>query len=93
MERTLFLGQQVTLQKDLIKDKKGAIGYVYEEYGDTSVSVIFENGSYDGFSPEEQMWLLEGKKISSLYSSYEFKNVNQVAKDYSDGYWNFRLIV
>lgn len=75
----------------MMNDKKGAVGYVYEEYGKASVSCVFENGSYDGFSPDEQEWLLSAGEVYLSYTAYEFKNVTQVGKDYRDGYWDFKL--
>lgn len=89
----LYVGSKVILLRDVMNEKSGSIGYVYEVYerGDNTlgVSVIFQKGSYDGFSPEEQELCLQFVENDSRFSMYEFNNVNQVAKDYREGYWRF----
>lgn len=91
----LVVGQRVILNREMLGEHIGSIGYVYEEYNDfdgsenNAVSVIFMNGGFDGFSVREQELFLIPLEVDSRYTMYEFKNVNQVYKDYQNGYWQF----
>lgn len=91
----LVVGQEVTLNRDMMKEVAGAKGYVYEVYDDfdnpseSAVSIIFQNGSYDGFSRQEQLLFISAGRVDQRYCMYEFKNVNELLKDYKNGYWKF----
>ena len=91
----LVVGQKVALTKAMMNESVGSIGFVYEEYQDfdnpqgTGVSIIFQNGSYDGFSVEEQKLFLEILPVDQRYTMYDFKNVNILMRDYENGYWKF----
>ena len=91
----LVVGQEVYLKREMLGEPIGSKGFVYEVYQDfdnpklDAVSIIFEDGGHDGFSFEEQKLFLEVGRVDSRYSRYEFKTVNQVWKDYRDGYWQF----
>lgn len=91
----LVVGQIVYLNREMLGEPVGSKGFVYEVYQDfedhnlNAVSIIFQNGGYDGFSFEDQKLFLEVGRVDPRYSTYEFKNVNQVWKDYRDGYWQF----
>ena len=58
------IGDQIQLTRAMLGNEIDAIGYCYEEYPDfddptkNGVSVIFENGNFDGFSAWEQMTYL-----------------------------------
>ncbi len=91
----LVVGQEVTLRKAMLGEPVGSKGYVYEVYQDfdepekDAVSIIFSNGGYDGFSIKEQELFLEVGRVDQRYTMYQFKNVNQVYKDFQHGYWKF----
>lgn len=92
----LVVGQKVLLAKAMLGEPVGSIGYVYEEYTDfdgsenNAVSIIFMNGGYDGFSVKEQELFLMPLEVDSRYTMYEFRNVNQLYRDYKNGYWKFQ---
>jgi len=91
----LVVGQEVYLKKAMLGGTVGSKGYVYETYEDfdepekNAVSIIFSNAGYDGFSVKEQELFLEIGRVDQRYTMYDFKNVNQVYKDYLNGYWQF----
>lgn len=91
------VGYKVTLNVPMLGNKVGARGYVYEEYTDfddktkNAVSVVFENGNYDGFSYEEQGLFLKFLYVVPLYAGYKFQNVMRVSQDFDHNYWNFTL--
>lgn len=90
-ERTLFVGDIViTIVKNLLGNKGGARGVVYEEYdiGDgPGASIIFENGEYDGFSPADQERMIMKIGFHRWTADYKFKNVGELADDFRSGYW------
>lgn len=61
-------------------------GIVYESYtlgGRKGVSIIFENGGYDGFSPEDcAIFILPEGSSCPKASAYHFSNVGQLANDH-----------
>ena len=91
----LVVGQRVILNREMLGEHVGSIGFVYEVYQDfdysdlSAVSIIFQSGSFDGFSVKEQEAFLIPLEVDSRYTMYNFKNVNQVWKDYQNGYWKF----
>jgi hypothetical protein len=90
----LAVGQRVTLKVPMMQEKIGSVGYVYETYRNfdgngLGASIIFSNGSYDGFSKAEQESFLEIGRVDQRYTMYGFKNVNLLVKDYRHGYWQF----
>lgn len=91
----LVVGQRVMLKRAMLGEPMGSLGYVYETYRDLDnpslcgASIVFMNGGYDGFSAEEQSLFLNIGDVDQRYSMYEFKNVNQVWRDYQNGYWKF----
>lgn len=67
----------------------GEIGVCYEVYelsGRPGYSFIFENGGYDGFSPDDVEQFLEvTNEVISSIADYEFKNVTSLVRDYEQG--------
>jgi hypothetical protein len=66
----------------------GDLGICYEVYtlGDRQgVSIIFERGGHDGFSPVEQTAFLAVEGFSQPLSSYSFTNVMQLLEDFHRG--------
>lgn len=61
-------------------------GIVYESYslgGRKGVSIIFQNGGYDGFSPEDCCaFILPEGSLCPNASSYRFANAMQLAADH-----------
>lgn len=81
-------GTVVRLLFNCLGNEAGTIGVCYEEYniGNAGAgSIIFENGSYDGFSPDEQTQMLV--KIGHDYevANYQFNNVMQLSQDFKNG--------
>lgn len=91
----LVIGQEVRLKREMLGESVGSKGYVYEVYEDfddsdlNAVSIIFEKGGYDGFSASDQEEFLEIGRVDQRYTMYQFKNVNQVQRDFNNGYWEF----
>ncbi len=91
----LKIGSKVILLRDMLGEKSGSVGYVYEMYPHPEetdrfgVSVIFSCGGYDGFSPMEQDLFLEYLSDDPHYSNYVFRNVMQVYRDFQHDYWRF----
>jgi len=88
------IGTVVKLKLDCLGNECGALGVVYESYPDfdiieaNAVSVIFENGNYDGFSDRDQRLFLERVDFSGEHSNYQFKHVIKVSEDFGNGYWD-----
>ena len=91
----LEVGDVVALNMPMLGCEIGTRGVVYETYKDfddknlKGVSVIFENGNYDGFSAEEQGVMLVKENVFPYQKkSYEFKNVMKLSEDFRAGYWD-----
>ena len=82
------IGDIVTLTVSCLGNKPGAIGVVYEEYytmtQDRGVSIIFENGQYDGFSKQEQKDYLKSVGYFDELR-YSFFNVTQLSREFNKG--------
>lgn len=91
MERKLFVGDIViSIVNDLLGNDGGTKGIVYEEYDigrGPGASIIFQNGSYDGFSPEEQEKMVLRVGHSEECEDYAFKNVIKLSRDFDAGYF------
>lgn len=86
-----MIGQIVKLKVALLGNPKGTIGICYDHYtlgNRDGKSYIFQNGEYDGFSPDEQEEFLEVIGQSSEHSNYNFTNVMQLTRHFNNGYWN-----
>ena len=86
--RPLVIGDLVKCTRAVLGNEEGTPGVVYEMYdiGDgPAVSVIFENGNYDGFSLKEQPLYLDRMGHCIELSDYKFENVMKVSKDFDDG--------
>jgi hypothetical protein len=90
-----MIGARFILNRDCLGNKTGAMGYVFNEYQDyddptkIGVQIIFPNGEYDGFSWAEQQAFLTQIGVEERYTSYRFRNVIKVSRDFADGYWAF----
>ena len=81
-------GTVVKLKTSCLDNPPETVGVCYEEYniGESGAgSVIFANGNYDGFSPSEQEEFLVKIGFDYDIANYQFKNVMQLSKDYSNG--------
>lgn len=96
----LQLGQIVVATRTTAVCDEGERGIVYEIYdrsgydfeGGYGASIIFERGSYDGFSQKEQDMMLkviEPAEFCPFGRSYRFRNVIQVSRDFAAGRFNF----
>jgi hypothetical protein len=66
----------------------GEVGVCYEVYtldNRPCYSFIFQSGRYDGFSPDEVATMLQVTGRSDALAGYEFKNVQQLTRDYEAG--------
>lgn len=91
-------GVIVEANMEFMKVKVGMRGIVYETYndfdkeGEYGWSIIFESGSYDGFSFEERK--IHGMvKVIGIYppmQDYKFSNVMQLEKDFLAGKFKFK---
>ena len=82
------VGTVVTLKVHCLGNRAGSLGVCYEKYvigGLEGHSFIFQNGDYDGFSPDEVVELLD--VVGMIYScaGYQFKNVIQLSRDFKNG--------
>jgi len=91
----LTIGSRVVLLRNMLGEHGGSVGYVCNVYRDfdnpskQGVQVIFSGGGFDGFSQREQELYLEHRGDDPRYSTYNFKNVLQVEKDFRNGLWKF----
>jgi len=84
-------GDIVILRKALLGNEIGTIGVCYEEYdlgGHKGASFIFENGSYDGFSENEQEHFLFVVGYNTITCSYKFLNALNLSEDFDEGYFD-----
>jgi hypothetical protein len=85
-------GTIVKLKVNCLGNDPGTLGVCYEEYNigqPGAGSVIFGNGSYDGFSPEEQETFLEEVGFDHDIADYNFINVMRLSMDYESGVFNW----
>jgi hypothetical protein len=90
----LTIGSKVILRRAMLGESVGSTGFVFDLYSDFDglghgAQIIFRGGGLDGFGCKEQDIYLEFVENNLKYSSYEFKNVGQVDRDYRAGYWEF----
>ncbi len=86
--RALEVGDIVTLKKDLLGNPEESEGVVYDKYNlgeKGGVSVIFENGEYDGFNVEEQKEYLERIGHEESLASYVFTSSINLRQDFDNG--------
>lgn len=91
-------GTMVVSRKEFMNVKSGMRGIVYEVYQDFDYpdkygwSIIFESGSYDGFSVKERegMNMVEIIGVYPPVQDYEFTNVMQLEKDFKSGVFKFK---
>jgi len=90
---TLQVGSIVIARMATAVCEIGERGVVYEIYGrayfggeGSGAGVIFERGHYDGFSPDEQLQMLEPTgEICAAVAGYAFRNVIQLSHDFNRG--------
>lgn len=93
---SMQVGTMVRLKKPCLDNPVGVKGVVYEDYGG-GVSVIFENGRYDGFSCLSSQafgglsdieFILFEDGFCPEVSNYQFENVSCLEKDFRNGVFN-----
>lgn len=91
----MLVGTIVKLKRECLDNPPNTRGVCYEVYdrgkGEEGVSIIFENGKYDGFSPDEQREILIPIGISEDLMNYGFKNVGKLTEDFRKGLFNVAL--
>lgn len=85
------VGLVVKLKLPCLDNPPGTFGICYYDYGD-GCQFIFENGSYDGFSDEEQKDFLVVMGANLRLSNYHFKNVIRLSEDFRNGVFDFDFI-
>ena len=86
--KDVTIGDVVKVIKDNSFVPLNIYGVVYERYRFGSfegVSVIFENGKYDGWSEKNFATFLRPVFHCTCLKAYEFRNVQQVANDFMKG--------
>ena len=95
--KKLKVGDVVTLAMPMLECNPGTRGVIYDVYKDfddpnkRGVSIIFENGKYDGFSHEDQQVFLNEEHVQYVpfyINDYKFTNVMRLSKDYKNGLWD-----
>ena len=90
----LKLGSKVYASRSCGIAKAHEAGIVYEEYtleGRKGVSIIFEQGGYDGFSPDDcELFIVNEGTVSAQAAQYQFFNVGRLFADYQAGLFNFK---
>ena len=94
----LDIGDIVILRVEILGNTPGTRGVVYDLYDDfdildaKGVSIIFENGMYDGFSVDDQFLFLDKEQtitpVSNKIRDYKFKHVIKVSHDFENGFWD-----
>ena len=82
------VGSLVRLKVQCLGNAAGTVGVCYERYqldDRAGFSFIFENGRYDGFSPEEVEQFLEEIGYYLPIGNYRFINVMKLSEDFRDG--------
>ena len=81
MKRTIYIAR-----KSFIKVKPGMIGIALDGVDEHIKFILFENGDFDGFSPDDiEMFCYSITVDVSVPFEYQFKNVIQLDLDFSSG--------
>jgi hypothetical protein len=89
------VGTIVRLKVTCLGNGPGVLGVCYSEdnaLGRPSYGILFENGEYDGFSPDEIRTFLEEAGFCEEICSYQFSNVMKLSQDYARGIFNVALL-
>ena len=91
----MIVGTIVKLKRECLDNPPNTRGVCYEIYkrgkGEEGASFIFENGKYDGFSPEEQKEILVPIGISEDLMNYKFVNIGRLNEDFRKGSFNIAI--
>jgi len=87
------VGTMVRLKVDCLGNARGTRGVCFHVYelDLRGAQFIFENGNYDGFSEEDQRDFLEDIGVNEELSTYQFKHVIQVGRDFTNKLFNKAL--
>lgn len=94
MDHILEVGDVVVLKVPCLGNEPGTKGVVYELYNlgyGESASIIFENGEYDGFGPDEQGDMLTYLDHIETLEHYQFTNVMKLWIDFDEGVFKSAL--
>lgn len=82
--QSLQVGAIVKVHAPFLNEPVGVLALVYEQYGNSSVSIITENGTdLGGFNEQEQDMYLSYEYDSGMH--YSFRNVMQLHRDFGSG--------
>jgi hypothetical protein len=85
------VGTLVKLKEQCLGNPSGTRGYVYDTYpdftfpGKQGICIIFPNGSYDGFSWDDQLIFLDLLFSKETDLKYSFTNVMKLSHDFDRG--------
>lgn len=83
------VGQIVKAKLGTAVNSRGEVGVCYEAYrigNRAGWGILFEDGGYDGFSPEDvRKFLVVSDHICESVKDYVFKNVTQLQRDMAYG--------
>jgi hypothetical protein len=87
---SLRVGDVVVVGRACMGNRAGARAVVIEEYrlapGPTSWSLLFENGSHDGFPPSDlDFFLVEAVGHEPTLAGYQFTHALRLWQDWSAG--------
>ena len=83
------VGQIIKAKLGTAVNSRNEVGVCYEAYREGNRAgwgIIFEDGGYDGFSPEEvRKFLVVSDHIDQTLKNYEFTSVLRLRDDYDRG--------
>lgn len=91
----MIVGAIVKLKRECLDNPKDTRGVCYAVYdkgnGEKEAHILFANGKYNGFSPEEQIETLIPIGISENIINYKFENVGKLMEDFRRGIFDAAL--
>jgi len=92
----LPVGTIVRIKMPILGNRIGALGVCIENYtigkDHKGASFIFENGYHDGFSVNEQNFMLRKVGFDQRLSAYQFKSAVWLAVDYNANIFDFERL-
>ncbi|MDT7858234.1 hypothetical protein RQM47_16415 [Rubrivirga sp. S365] len=89
------VGTLAVAARDSAVCRAGEVGVCYEVYevgGRSGYSFLFQDGGYDGFSPGDAVRFLDVQPVrDAAASTYAFRNVSQLRRDYERGLFQSAL--
>ena len=98
LHQTYPVGMVCSVGRRCMNNREGALAVVYENYDFEGrmfgVSMIFQNGNYDGFSEEDmQIFEVNPVRLNPHLAKYKFQNVGQLSDHFRIGVFDKALMV